>query len=317
MNQLREWVLRQLRLGRLQELFSMLLAMLLLYSFSTLCVVLVHDSISRGNSIFYTSNLPIILVVGGFVLSSAVSIRAFKLKLTANSIIDCGIRFDIAKDILKFKSDEEMVEFAKSQHINVYVASSEITEATTPDINGKLDSLVFSFFDLQKHLFRCISEQRVFFKKSEFDTAVNKFMSSFHVTESDGTSQSVKSLPEAVSNLLSAKGQLDLRLDDTIGNCSMANSRLSKAEKGKRREQQLTNLAIRVAARLGKSHSGQRAFTTSQVQQVLDDVLTYEEEFQKLTGVAGAIPKGFAGRVRKWLPPEMKSRSGRPKTSKI
>jgi hypothetical protein len=262
-----------------------------------------------------TVSFAVIFILGGFIFSLFVSSNTSILLLTSSTNINNCIRFDSAKALLCLDSDIELIEFSKVNHINVYFSDAKIESKTANNLSGKIDTTLNSFFNIHIVTQGRIKRAKAFFDKDEFDAVVEKYIRSFQISDPDDLNNRVKSLEKTVSDLLEDKAKKRINLKIAEEKLRAANARAAKAWEGKKFERSLRALSIRVAARLGILHAGERVFTKSQVQAVLDDVLRYEEESCNFSIDAPAVPKGFAEQLLAVLPPEMQNGRGRPKKS--
>lgn len=317
MSKVRKFVVRQLQLGMLQDIVTVLLAIGLLYGFSVLCIVIVRDSIARGDSLLFSSNYPIILVIGGFFLSYYASSELFKLNLTMQTDVKSWIRFDVALKVLGFSSCEELYNFAKAKKIKLYISDSTIIESANIEIRGRVYSLMSSLIHSYGDISRYVDDRRAFFDKDEFDSAVNDLLTYFQVAERPEQTVEHQTLREAISSLISEKADLNAMLGEISGDLSAAKARAGKAELAKRKEQAFTKVAVRVAARLGRVCAKGGKVTRAQIQQEIDNVLAYEKDLHDLYNEYGDASKRFAERVRDGLPPEIVKGAGKPKNSPL
>lgn len=117
MNKCQEWILQQLRPGKIQEIFWYIILAIFILTISKVCAVIVRDAINTDRSIYYIISVPIIFFGCCIMIVSLLISHIVRLQFISNTNIDYGIRFDRAKDMLGIVSNEEMLEFVQKYNL--------------------------------------------------------------------------------------------------------------------------------------------------------------------------------------------------------
>lgn len=310
----KDFFLQQLRLGRPQEIFTLAMSTVMMYFISLWCVTVVQNDLSTGHSIYHAANWPIIYILSGAIISYYIPLRLTIAKLTLSTVVDIGIRFDSAMQILKINLNTDMLEFSKKNRLTYYMSSAPLPAGISNDVKGKIDPFAYAPFASSKYTYELVGKQRVFFKKSEFDLIAKNYLKSTHGAKAESVDLNYIDNQVEINSLHKQNKQLRIALRKVGTDKRMTSMRERKAEKAKNTERLASVLMVRVAARLASLHSEAGDYTYEQVKEELSNTLNHEKSFEELRNLIGTISQDIIDRVREGLLPlGMIHGVGRPK----
>lgn len=322
MNKCREWVLQQLRLGKVQELLTMMTTLAIVYFFSTLCVLVVRYSISNGFGMLTTVSYAVSIISIGSIFFYYLPIHSAKLNLTLATQIDSAIRFDSARDLIKMTKNSDMLEFAKRKKLQVYTSNESLQYGVSENVKGKIDTLFLTPFDNSSKMYELIGQQRLLLNNTDFSIISAAYIESINGNLAAGIDQSLNESQARINDLVKENTNLIATIKETETSLHTADMRNKKAVLDKKVERLRSVLTAFAAFQLGKSYVYGNEYTHDDIEKVLAQALLDDAErkddakYKELKRKQGTAPDDLVDRVWEGLPSEMRNQGGRRKGSK-